>query len=469
MGNQSVLAGRSRDATVNARPGPPGLPMAPSLYPHLHRGCHGAGGLGAGEVVASQRARLCGAMVGAVAEHGYDALTVRELCERAQVSTRDLYRLFKGGVHECFLVTFEQVADVALERLGEAQRHGGDPCERMRLVILEFARAVFDEPAAARVLLLGPFAAGPCALERMHRKGERFELLLAAGLHSADGGLRPPPPLLGKGILAGVARVARARLLVGGERELPRLGGQLADWALCCAQVPLGQAIVEGARLPYRPSAVLVRAARRGDDERARIVAATGRLAASGGYGCLRERQIRKEARVSCEQFHAHFADEWEAFMGAQELLWATALAHASAAGHSARDWPAGLARAVSALMGCFVADPLFARLAFVEVLAAGRRGVRGRERLIGGAAQRLIVSAPSRQRPSGLAAEASVAAVWAIVHHRIATGEAHRLAADAPTLSFIALAPAIGSHAAAQAIAAERSPTRRELVLAGR
>ena len=102
---------------------------------------------------------------------------------------------------------------------------------------------------------------------------------------------------------------------------------------------------------------------------------------------------------------------------------------------------------------------------------AAGRRGVRGRERLIGGAAHRLIMSAPAGQRPSGLAAEASVAAAWAIVHHRVVTGEAHRLLADAPTLCFIALAPAIGAHAAAQTIAAEPSPRggqRRELVLAG-
>ena len=436
---------------------PCGLPLAPSLYPRQPRGRHGLGGPGAGEVVANQRLRLCGAMLEAVAEHGYDALTVRELCERAQVSTRDLYGHFNGGMHECFLATFEQIADVALERLGEAQRQGGHPCERLRLVILESARAVCEEPAAARVLLLAPFAAGPCALERMHAWGERFELLLAAGLHGAGGRLRPPSPLLGKGILAGVARVARARLLVGGEHEMAGVGEQLTDWALCCAQAPPQAAILEGSfsARPYSPSAVLIKARRRGD-ERTRILAATATLAASEGYGGLRERQIRKAAKVSCKQFHAHFADEWAAFVGVLDLLWAGALAHASAAGQTARDWPQGLARAVSALLGCLAADPVFARLAFVEVLAAGRRGVRGRERLIGGAARRLMMSAPAGQRPSGLAAEASVAAVCAIARHRISTGETHRLAADAPMLSFIALAPAIGPHAAVQAIAGE-------------
>jgi hypothetical protein len=107
-----------------------------------------------------------------------------------------------------------------------------------------------------------------------------------------------------------------------------------------------------------------------------------------------------------------------------------------------------------------------------VELRAAGERGVRGRERLIGGAAHRLIESAPPGHRPGGPAAEASVAAAWAIAHHRVVTGEAERLLTDAPTLSFIALAPAIGPHAAAHAIAGEPSSTRRgqrrEIVHAG-
>ena len=447
-----------------------GLPPAPSLYPPLRRGRHGTRGPGPDDVIANQRLRLCGAMMSAITEHGYEAVTVRGLCERAQVSTRDLYRHFKGGVHECFLVTFEHVADVALQRLGEAQRAGGDPGERMRLAIEEFAQAVCDEPAAARVLLLEPFAPGPRALERMHTWGERFELVLAPDLHRAGG--VPSPPLLGKGILAGVARVARGRLLVGRERELPGLGGDLADWALCCVQAPTPPVILEGASVPCGPSAVLLEATRCGDQERTRILAATARLVASEGYGGLSERQIRLTAKISCRRFHAHFADEWEAFVGVLELLWASALAHASAAGNSACDWPQGLARAISALMGCLAADPVFARFAFVEVLVAGRRGVRGRERLIGGAAHRLIMSAPAGQRPSALEAEASVAAACAIVGHRIATGQADRLVADAPTLSFIALAPAIGPHAAAHAIAAEPSSTWRgqggELVLAG-
>ena len=69
-----------------------------------------------------------------------------------------------------------------------------------------------------------------------------------------------------------------------------------------------------------------------------------------------------------------------------------------------------------------------------------------------------LRASAPAGQRPSELVAEASVGAVWGIVHHEVALGATQRLPDIAPQLSFMVLAPVLGAENAAQAIRAEQA-----------
>jgi hypothetical protein len=66
------------------------------------------------------------------------------------------------------------------------------------------------------------------------------------------------------------------------------------------------------------------------------------------------------------------------------------------------------------------------------------------------------------RARRAG-AAEASVGAVWGIVHRHVATGRAQQLPRSAPVLSFMALAPAIGAREAVREITAEHELMREE------
>jgi hypothetical protein len=70
--------------------------------------------------------------------------------------------------------------------------------------------------------------------------------------------------------------------------------------------------------------------------------------------------------------------------------------------------------------------------------------------------ATRLRRGAPPAQRPSEFAAEASIGAMWGVIHHFIATGRGARLPVAAPALSYLALAPALGGSAAVEVIVAE-------------
>jgi AcrR family transcriptional regulator len=192
-------------------------------------------------------------------------------------------------------------------------------------------------------------------------------------------------------------------------------------------------------------------------DERALILAATTKLAANDGYRQLSVPGIRAAAGVSRKSVDAHFNDVTDCFLAALEVLIQRTLAWALRQGANANSWSGGLHRVMAAFCASVASDPAFARLGFVELFAPGTPGVRFRARLIAAVAERLRRSAPSHQRPSELAAEASVGGVLGIIHDHIVSGRASCLPRVAPTLSFLILAPAIGAPTAVAAIAKEQ------------
>ena len=455
MGNQSVLAGRSPAPTVGAR-------RASSrrvLYPHLHPGP----GLSHEQVASHQRARIYAAMIELVAERGYGAVTVSELARLAGVSKHTVYEHFPGGKQECFLSTYELIVRRSSRRVGAAQKDCRDWRERLHLAFCAWAGGIAREPKAARLALVEAFAGGPAALERMRRAEGLFEAMIDHSFAGAPDGV-VVAPLVVKGIVAGVHGVARARLLAGRAHELPGLADELLEWMLCFRC----QAATALARLDDPPS--LHRAApaplaihggaARGDD-RARILDAVAHLAFEEGYWQLTVPRIRSGAGVSRKRFDAHFEDVQGCFIAALEHLTDRALAHAAPAGAAARTWPGGVHRALVALCGYIAADPVFARLGFIEVFAPGTDGMLCRARVIADVAEGLRASAPAGQRPSELAAEASVGAVWGIVHRHVASGRAHQLPRVTGVLSYLALAPAVGAQQAVEAITAEQERMR--------
>jgi AcrR family transcriptional regulator len=297
----------------------------------------------------------------------------------------------------------------------------------------------------------------------MQRADGAFEALLNAGsARTANGTVAAP--LVVKGIVCGFERVTRARLLAGSERELPRLADELVQWVLCYrgrSVAALGQPEYPGAPARSRTEVIADRALaeqRLHRDERARILAAVARLAAVDGYWGLSAPRIRTAAGVSRCSFDTHFEDVQDCFFAAVELLIARALARAARAGADGRDWPTGLVRTLRTLCVLVAQDPVLARLGFVEGLAPGPEGVRHREHLIAAAAKGFRAGAPLAQRPSRLAAEASIGAVWGVIQRHIAAGRLRRLPQIAPVLSYLALAPAIGAPQALEAIAAEQA-----------
>jgi AcrR family transcriptional regulator len=201
--------------TEAPRPEPPGRPEP--LYVKLHPGP----GPDHDAVAGNQRSRLIGAMIEEVAEHGYAGATLARLVALAGVSKRAFHELF-GTKEAYFLATHDAIVGNAVRRIGVAYRSEGDWRARLRAGFAAYAAEVVEEPKAARRVLVEVLGAGPAALARMRRTRRIFEEAVSATFREAPDGVTLPP-LIAKGILCGVERITRQRLLAGDSI------GELAD------------------------------------------------------------------------------------------------------------------------------------------------------------------------------------------------------------------------------------------------
>jgi AcrR family transcriptional regulator len=396
-------------------------------------------------------------MVELVAEHGYNAVAVSTLSNHAGVSKRDFYKHFDSK-EECFLAAYDIIVSQSVREILAAAEGEEAWCERLRLGFLAFAGQIADNPEAARLALVEVFAAGAVAVERMLHTNRLFEALVAKNFALADGGPQLPG-LVVKGIVAGGSRVARARLLSGRPGQLTLDGGALMEWALTfCddAVVRLrGLGVAEAAAPPATTVEVPL------EDERALILAATARLASKEGYATLTVPRVRAAAGVSRRSFDAHFEGVADCFMATLEMLSARTLAAGAPFFLMADDWASGVHRMIASLCRHLAGDPTFASLAFLEVFSPGPEAVQWRSEMIAKLARMLWRGAPPAWQPSEFAAEASVGAMWGVIHHFVATGRGAQLPSVAPVLSYLALAPALGGAAALDVILAEVGETR--------
>ena len=429
-------------------------PLRPEpLYAKLRPGPNGPGH----EAIASnQRSRLIGAMIGEVAERGYAAVTMTELCKLAGVSTRTPYQLFVSK-QAYFLATYDAIVRNAVRRLGVAYRSEGDWQARLRAAFEAYAPEVVDEPKAAQLVLVEVLGAGPAAVARMQRTRLIFEQMVSASFSEAPDGVTLPL-LIAKGIVCGVERITRQRLLAGDVEELPALVDELLAWAFSYRSAPAASlASVSPVRCDGRaPCCRQVGL----ECDRVRVVRAAARIAATGGYARLTPGQIVCEAGVSEETFDGLFESTEQCFLAALDRLGLEALVCATRAFQSTEDGLAGMHRGIAALMRHIATNPVLVQVAFVEIFALGPAGIRRRERLLGQFTDQLIRGLPKSRAPSRLAAEASARAIWGIGHHHVTRGATHLLPGLADYATYIALAPVIGGEAAVQVIlACEEEP----------
>lgn len=125
--------------------------------------------------------------------------------------------------------------------------------------------------------------------------------------------------------------------------------------------------------MPLADPATVTRAGVR-QDQRQRILRATGELVAKRGYPAVTVELIIKRARVSFKTFYQHFPNKEACFLELFDSVAAGAreATEEALAAEPDAPWPRQVVIALHALFESILADPLIARATIVEAPAAG-------------------------------------------------------------------------------------------------
>ncbi len=398
---------------------------------------------------AEQRARLCEATARLAAERGLEAATIQQAARRAGVGQGTYYKLYDSR-EACLQEAFERCAATTLARVeAAAARRGGDFAGRLEGGLRELLGLLEAHPEVARVLLVEIRAGDDRCREAQQRWLGRFAGLLAAGRSLED------PPRVGSTVwMAAAALASVLALRLENDEQLSELVGEL---------IPIGSwprlaAVVEGSAQTTEPtdevpepvetvsrSGRARRLTQARKDQRERIVAAMIELTGTNGYENAHVAEIGKRAEVSRPVFYAHFRSKEECLLAAFGAVVDPALEQVERTvdgiGTCTERAVAGLRALVESLAG----DPQAARLATIEVRAAGSGGEQRYEQALLSFAQ--LIGGGETDEVTRMTASATAEMIASEVNK----GRTAELADLMPDLVFAALAPYVGGKRAAK------------------
>ncbi|MDQ2631073.1 MAG: TetR/AcrR family transcriptional regulator [Actinomycetota bacterium] len=413
----------------------------------------------ADEVARHQKGRLEGAIVEAVARHGYASTTVRELVTLAGVSKSTFYEHFESK-EDCFLATFDSIVARVSEEVAAAYGTPGSLRERLVAGLGRFMELVVERPEAAAFATVESLTLGSESITHRHRSWEAFEQMTRQ--YFVDEPLQQQvSDLTVRAILSGISGVVYQHLRKGTTAELPDLVEPLIDWAFSY-QGPDTDPVRRAVAAAAQPSPVKIEDEQEGEDlsweeppdsplsrsmlsQRERIVRAAAKVVAERGYESLSIPAISAAAGTSNQTFYENFNSKREAFLAAYDVVAEKAIRIARRAFEGAADGPEAVGAALRAMAEYIAGNRLFGRLAFVETLTAGPLALDRSEK-----AMDLILSYfEMEEGAKGLGGktprvvlEATSSGVWFVIQREIASGREDLLPEKAPELARLAIAP---------------------------
>ena len=185
-----------------------------------------------GRAGTGQRKRVLAGMARATVELGYRDLSVRDVLERAGVSSTTFYELFESK-EDCFLATFDATAARLHDRLDTATRDcTGSWHERLPLALEGLLDFVAAEPEAASILIVDSRAACPAALARRDDLLDRFACCLDSQVRAEASPGELPSALTAAGVVGGIDALLYSRLTGGEAGNLESLLPSLIYFAM---------------------------------------------------------------------------------------------------------------------------------------------------------------------------------------------------------------------------------------------
>jgi AcrR family transcriptional regulator len=193
--------------------------------------------------------------------------------------------------------------------------------------------------------------------------------------------------------------------------------------------------------------------------QRERLLEAAMQVVAEKGYAATTVTDLTKRAGVSRTTFYELFADKELCFLAAYDHTVDGLVRRISAAYEAEERWPDRARAGLAALLEALAADPARARLALVDVVAAGPPA----QRRFRSAVQRLTPFfdegrdfAPSGRNLPGNVSRMAAGAVVGLVSDELVAGRAEQLPGLLSDLLFATLVPYLGPDAAAREVGEE-------------
>ena len=157
-----------------------------------------------------QRGRMITALLEAVAENGYPALSVGAVIGRARVSRKTFYDIFEDR-EDCFLAAFDQVIEDMRVKAASAYNEGSSWREGVRAALASILIFMDQERGLARVCVVDTLRAGEAVLERRARVLDQLARVVDRA-RTVEKHQRDPPSLAAEAVVGGVVSVLHDRL-----------------------------------------------------------------------------------------------------------------------------------------------------------------------------------------------------------------------------------------------------------------
>jgi AcrR family transcriptional regulator len=185
--------------------------------------------------------------------------------------------------------------------------------------------------------------------------------------------------------------------------------------------------------------------------QRERLFEATVDLVSKRGYRNTSLDQIVKAARVGYAAFYDLFEGKEDCFLAAFDRITAETAEALSQAVAGEEEWPRQMAAALGCLLDTIVADPKRARIALVEIQAAGPAAYARYEETVDRPVPKLREGRALSDAAAGLSdtlEEALLGGIVWVIHQRLVKGELGKVEPLLEQSIQIALSPYLGDAA---------------------
>lgn len=398
-----------------------------------------------------QRERLRVAFVQAMADHGYEAMTVARVSELSGCSTETFHHHYEDLV-ACYRDTCSHSLQESRSATITAWLTVHGWSERLRHACHALLGHVEEHLDAARAVLFSPLAGDPDLADHVRDVVSFHERALVMGFQLHPQGF-PTSRLTPRALTGGMRHALYLRMKQGREQQITMLADDLHDWIECHRSSAAPRLPIE-ADAPKRaatPAASVLRC----EDERSRVLETVAQLMLQAGRETLDDATVARFAGISAARFAADYGGVRECVVEIVDKLVEGNTAAMLDGLAQGRTWPESVRLALVQSVGHLRANRDLARLCVLRLPlvpgVAGARHAALADRIVSVA----LSSAPAPIHAPALLPGALVGVVEELLIWALSAEAPARLPALADQISFFLLAPHLGGEAAGETVIA--------------